>query len=148
MRNLEIAFAAVFVAFGTGLLAQSEVRKAIEAQNQRFEAAVGKADTVALGALYTDDAQVLPPNSDVVKGRAAIQELWKGVFESGIAGASLETTDVESEGTLAYETGRYEMKLKDGKVADRGKYVVVWKRAGGEWRIHRDIWNTSIPAGK
>jgi ketosteroid isomerase-like protein len=40
------------------------------------------------------------------------------------------------------------MKLKDGKVADRGKYVVIWKRVGGEWKLHRDIWTTSLPAAK
>jgi hypothetical protein len=21
------------------------------------------------------------------------------------------------------------------------KYVVVWKKVGGQWRLHRDIWN-------
>lgn len=25
------------------------------------------------------------------------------------------------------------------------KYVVVWKRVDGQWRLHRDIWNT-MPA--
>jgi ketosteroid isomerase-like protein len=74
--------------------------------------------------------------------------MWKGVLASGVGGASLETTDVETEGNLAYETGRYQMRSKDGKVLDRGKYVVVWKRSGSDWRIHRDIWNTSMPAGK
>jgi len=29
-----------------------------------------------------------------------------------------------------------------------GKYVVIWKRDGGQWRIHRDIWNTSMPTTK
>jgi len=29
-----------------------------------------------------------------------------------------------------------------------GKYVVIWKRDGGQWKIHRDIWNTSMPATK
>lgn len=143
-----MAMLAVLLAAGTGVTAQPDVRKAIEAQNKRFVAGVEKADVAAIGALYTDDAQALPPNSDVVKGRAAIQDMWKGVFDSGIASATLETSDVESQGSLAYETGLYQMKLKDGKVADRGKYVVVWKRTGSDWRIHRDIWNTSLPAGK
>lgn len=22
------------------------------------------------------------------------------------------------------------------------KYVVVWKKEDGQWRLHRDIWNT------
>ena len=148
MRYLAVAMAAGAVTFGTSVSAQKDLRAAIEAQNKRFVAAVAKADVAALGGLYTDEAQALPPNGDVVKGRAAIQQMWKSVFDSGIAAASLETADVEADGSLAYETGRYEMKLKDGKVADRGKYVVVWKRTGNEWRIHRDIWNTNMPAGK
>lgn len=148
MRYLAMAMAAGAVAFGTSVSAQKDLRAAIEAQNKRFVAAVAKADVAAIGGLYTDDAQALPPNGDVVKGRAAIQQMWKGVFDSGIAAASLDTADVEADGSLAYETGRYEMKLKEGKVADRGKYVVVWKRTGNEWRIHRDIWNTNMPAGK
>jgi uncharacterized protein (TIGR02246 family) len=148
MRYSSTAIVAMVFAVGTTLASQTDLRKAIEAQNKRFGAAVEKGDVAALGALYTDDAQALPPNSDVVEGRAAIQEMWKGVLASGVGGASLETTDVETEGSLAYETGRYQMRSKDGKVLDRGKYVVVWKRSGNDWRIHRDIWNTSMPAGK
>jgi hypothetical protein len=49
-------------------------------------------------------------------------------------------------GDLAYEVGTYAMKMKNGKVADRGKYCVVWKRVKGQWFLHRDIWSTSMPA--
>ena len=58
----------------------------------------------------------------------------------------LNTSEVESAGDLAYEVGTYAMKTKDGKVADRGKYCVVWKRVNGQWFLHRDIWSTSLPA--
>ena len=44
-----------------------------------------------------------------------------------------------------YEGGAYVIKAKDGSVADRGKYVVVWKKVGGNWMLHRDIWNTNMP---
>ena len=148
MRYRAMTIVGVLIAAVPLVTAQTDVRKAIEAQNRRFVAAVGKGDVSALGALYSDDAQALPPNGDIVKGRAAIQDMWKGVLASGVGGASLETADVESGGDLAYETGRFQMKGKDGKVLDRGKYVVVWKRIAGDWRIHRDIWNTSIPPGK
>ena len=54
----------------------------------------------------------------------------------------------ESQGNLAYEVGTYAMKTKDGKVADRGKYCVVWKRVNGRWLLHRDIWSTNLPEAK
>jgi len=124
------------------------VRAAIEAGNKKVSAAMTKGDAAALAALYTTDAQAFPPNSDVVKGRAAIQAMWKGVLDSGVTGLEVVTTEVEAQGPFASEVGTYVVKLKDGSVADRGKYVVVWKKVGGKWLLHRDIWNTSQPAPK
>ncbi len=39
----------------------------------------------------------------------------------------------------------------DGGVADEGKYIILWRRVGGAWYVHRDIWNSNrqpIPAPK
>jgi ketosteroid isomerase-like protein len=30
---------------------------------------------------------------------------------------------------------------------DQGKYIVIWKQDGGQWKLHRDIFNSSLPAG-
>ena len=124
------------------------VRAAIEAGNKKFSAAAAKGDAAAVASLYTTDAEALPPNADVVKGRPAIQAMWTGVFGSGVTGVDLTTLEVEAQGAHAYEVGTYVIKVKDGAVADRGKYVVVWKKVGGQWQLHRDIWNTSQPAPK
>jgi uncharacterized protein (TIGR02246 family) len=124
------------------------VRTAIEAGNKKFAEAAAKGDAAAVANLYTAEAEALPPNAAPVKGRPAIQALFKGFFDSGVTGIDLVTTEVEAQGPLASEVGTYVVKLKDGTVADRGKYVVVWKKVGGQWLLHRDIWNTSQPAPK
>jgi ketosteroid isomerase-like protein len=32
-------------------------------------------------------------------------------------------------------------------VADRGKYLAVWKKqADGSWKIEADMWNSDLPA--
>jgi hypothetical protein len=62
-------------------------------------------------------------------------------MDSGIKGISLETTAVESADALAYETGTVRLTAKDGAVKE-ARYVVVWKRVGGQWMLHRDIWNS------
>jgi len=128
--------------------ANAAVRAAIEASNKKFIDGAAKRDAALIASTYTDDAEAYPPNSDAVKGRAALQKLWQSVLDSGIAAFELSTTEVESAGDLAYEVGTYAMKTKDGKVADRGKYCVVWKRVGGQWLLHRDIWSTSLPEVK
>ena len=124
------------------------VRAAIEAGNRKFADGAAKKDAAMIATAYTVDAEAFPPNSDVVKGRPALQKLWQSVLDSGIAGIELKTTEVESAGNIAYEVGTYAMKTKDGKVADHGKYCVVWKQANGRWLLHRDIWTTNMPEVK
>lgn len=121
------------------------VRSAIEECNKKFGAGVAKGDAAAVASLYTEDAQALPPGGDAVKGKEAIQKMWQGVFGAGIAGAVLTTLEVESMGDLAAEVGTYVLTTKDGKTADRGKYIVIWKNINGQWKLHRDIWNSSQP---
>jgi uncharacterized protein (TIGR02246 family) len=131
----------------SGVLAQSDaVRTAIENADKRFGEAAKKGDAAAIAKIYAVDAEAFPPNGDVVKGRMAIQQMWKSVLDSGVAGLDATTRQVETVGSLAIESGTYVITMKDGKVADRGKYNVVWKRVAGQWQLYRDIWNTSMPA--
>jgi uncharacterized protein (TIGR02246 family) len=127
---------------------QGNARAAIEAANKKFSAAYasGKAGDVA--AMYTADAVAFPPNSDVVKGRDGLQKLWQGMIDSGAKAVDLTTTEVEAHGDTAHEAGTYSVKDAAGKVVDHGKYIVIWKQQQGQWKLHRDIWNTSMPAGK
>jgi uncharacterized protein (TIGR02246 family) len=140
----------VLLILGGALAAQmpgnAAVRAAIEKANKKFDEGAAKGDAAFIASVYTADAQALPANSEPVNGRAAIQKMWQSVLESGINGFELRTSEVESAGDIAYEVGSYVLKMKDGGVADRGKYCVVWKRVNGEWLLHRDIWTTSLPA--
>lgn len=125
----------------------NDTRGAIEAANSEFVAAFSRHDGASIGRLYTADAQVLPPNSDIVRGVGAIGEFWQGAFDLGLTAATLETVEVESSSDMAVEVGRYRLMAGEA-VADHGKYLVVWKAQGGRWMIHRDIWNTSQPAAR
>jgi len=125
-----------------------DARAAIEAGNRAFEAAMRKGDGAAVAALYTAQAQLLPFGSDVVSGTPAIAKFWQGVIDSGIGGGSLKTLEVESHGGTAHEVGSYALQDKAGKALDHGKYVVIWKQEGGRWKLHRDIWTSSVPPAK
>jgi len=123
-----------------------DVRAAIEAVNAKFGEAWGKKDAAAVTALYTANATLLPPNVGRVSGSEAILEFWKGAFAAAPPAAKLTTTEVEAHGETAHEVGTYQMFGSDGKVVDTGKYVVVWKRQNGQWKMHHDIWNSDAPA--
>jgi len=119
----------------------ASVRKAVK----EFSAALNAGDITKVGMLYSEDAIAFPPNSDMVKGRDAIQSFWKAFSDSG-AKAELEIVETESDGNLGVEIGRFVINGKDGKMMDQGKYVVVYKREKSEWKLYRDIWNSSLPA--
>jgi uncharacterized protein (TIGR02246 family) len=122
-----------------------DVTEEIQAANEQFVAAFERSDAEALAALYTQDGRLLPPNSDVVAGTAAIQGFWQTVMEAGVAEARLTTEEAEGFGDTAFEVGRYGLYDSDGNTIDEGKYVVIWKRTEDGWRLHRDIWNSSMP---
>ncbi len=124
----------------------SPIWDAIVAANQQFMAAFGRGDAAAVAQLYTENGQVLPPQSEPITGRAGIQTFWQGAIDMGLKAAKLETVEVAHEGNAAHEVGRYTLELAGGQVADSGKYLVVWHCEGEHWKLHRDIWNSSRPA--
>ncbi len=123
----------------------------IKAASKAWDEAFNAGDAKALAALYAPDAMMLPPNAEPVKGRKSIEEFWAGSIE-GVKG-KLEiqealVPEVLVQGDLAYSLNRFTILDVDGEVVDRGKYVAIWKRGDGQWRIYRDILNTSLPKPK
>jgi ketosteroid isomerase-like protein len=143
-QRLAIGFASIALLGASPALAADAVRSEIEAANKIFEAAVSRSDGPGVAALYTGSAQLLPAQSDFVTGTEAIGHFWQAAFDSGMKGVSLVTLEVENHGDTAYEVGKLEIMGADGKVLDRAKYVVIWKEEGGSWKLHRDIWTTSL----
>jgi len=126
-----------------------EIRKAIEKANHKFGDAVRNQDPIALAALYTEDTCLLPPNSTMIRGRQATQEFWGTVMKQmGLKDAILTTVELSSIGDTVNEIGNYHLKLQpEGQdlIEDKGKYIVHWKKTPDGWKLHWDIWNTSLP---
>ncbi len=123
----------------------SDIRPQIESANAQFVSAFKRGDATGIANLYTAEAQLLPANSDFVRGTAAIRTFWQSVIDTGLKGASLDTIELEAHGDTVIEIGRYRLLAAGDAVADQGKYIVVWKQDNGTWKLHRDIWTTSQP---
>lgn len=126
----------------------AKVRQAIEAVNKQFGDAIRRGDAAAIAALYTEETRTLPPNGPTVVGREAIQNLMQGNIDAGVSDLQLTTLEVGAARDFAYEVGEYEItiQLDEGEaIKDQGKYVVIWKRENGEWKLDVVIWNTSVP---
>jgi len=102
-----------------------------------------------MAAVYTDDAEFLPPNAESLRGQAEIERFWHGGIEMGIRRLELETGKLELAGGLAYEIGRYTLcfdPVDGAAVTDVAAYVVVHRRQqDGCWRRAVEIFNWNAP---
>ncbi len=124
----------------------ADVTAEIRTAGGQFSAAFAAQDAAALANLYTAQAWLLPPNSDFIIGREAIQTFWQGVMDAGVAVVTLTIEEAMGTDSMAVEVGRLELSTADGSTIDEGKYIVWWQRTPAGWRLHRDIWNSSRPA--
>lgn len=128
----------------------------IDSGNAILSTSLAKGDTQAIANLYTKDAIVLPPNTEMVQGRDSIKSFWESVTKMGIVNIHLTTTNITGSGNIAVETGKYDLEVyPEGKEAinDHGKYLVVWQQQNdNSWKIIRDMWSSDVvptpPAGK
>jgi len=124
----------------------TEVHDAIAAANATLEQVFEQGDAAGMAALYTQDGQLGQPNGDFVIGRPAIQAYWQAVFDRGIKQIKLDIVEVEAHGDTAIEVCKFTLYASEGQEAYQGKGIVILKRQDGEWKVHRDIVNSSLPA--
>jgi uncharacterized protein (TIGR02246 family) len=116
-------------------------RTDITVVNRAFEGAARARDTDRIAALYTTDAIVMPPDGPFVKGREDIQQFWgSAIQQMGLKDVKKNILTFDDVGDTAYEVGEAALTLASGGAT--AKYVVIWKNVDGQWRLHRDIWNT------
>jgi ketosteroid isomerase-like protein len=106
-------------------------------------------DAAMAAALYQEDAVEMPNCRPLVKGRPAIEQYFRGLMKE-VKITAFVLTHMEStvSGDSAYDVGTYTQRLSTptGMVDDTGKYIVMLKRTGGDWKIAYAIHNSDRPS--
>ena len=116
----------------------------LKATEDIWQSAYDAKDPAGLAAIYAEDGALLPPNSGMTSGRAAIEAYWAEFHASGI-GVEITDTEVYAHSDLGYTVGTFIATDAGGATIDEGKYVVIWRNVDGKWQMHRDTWNSSRP---
>lgn len=112
--------------------------------------AATRGDLDAVVAFYADDACVLWPGAAVARGKAHVRAAWKQAF-ADYKGLKLKFTAkqviVAHDADLATDLGRVDFGhvTAQGPVMNVGKYVVVWKKVRGSWKVLYDCYNMNQP---
>ena len=117
----------------------------IEEANKNFMTLVAAGDSIGLANLYTNDAKFMSAGAPSVVGRANIQTAMSNIVKSGITGVDLRLENVYGTEDLLAEEGELTLFVGEDAVAVE-KYIVLWKKEDGKWKLFRDIFNSNLPA--
>jgi uncharacterized protein (TIGR02246 family) len=121
--------------------------RAIRDLDAQWLRAVQAKDTAAISRLYAADGLYMAPNTQALGGRAGAQKGWGTMF--ALKGSALTFAPskvvIAQAGDIAYDIGTYTFAM-DGtggrRTEEKGKYLVVWKKEDGGWKIAADIFNS------
>ncbi len=114
----------------------------IASSNESFGKAWATGDSSSFASRYTSDGCINPPNMPRMCGTAAITAFFNGGYAMGVRNVKLTTEEVTGSAELVAETGKYAMLDSAGTTLEKGKFIVLWKKENGVWKMHKDVWNS------
>jgi len=123
---------------------------AITGFNERYLASINDEDIAALSALTTDGHIMLPPNQEPVVGKTANDAMNGGAFERYEFSETWQPVETVIDGDLAFQRGTFTTIATPRAAGDRlelsGSFMRIYQRQpNGEWRMTRDMFNSSTP---
>jgi uncharacterized protein (TIGR02246 family) len=120
--------------------------KTIRQLDAAWSDAAGKMDLDRVVDFYAPDGSVVWPGQAAAHGTAAIRHRWDELFKT-TKGLYLkfapERIVVAADRDLASDFGivHFGFDSEHGPQRETGKYVVVWRREKGRWRVLYDCYN-------
>jgi len=158
MTTMSRTTAAAVALFSAALLAGAPLRggmigmtggaaPALQRIADAYVAAMLAGDPKAAAAVFAEDGTDLEPGAAPVRGRAAIEAYYRGLFAT-CHFVKFELTETESRiaGDVGFLTGTSRVALA-GIPEETGKYLVVLKRSGDAWRVAYAMHNEDRPSG-
>jgi len=118
----------------------------------KYIKAVLAGDASAVAAMYREDGLLLPADCPLLRGRSAIEQFYRDWFNGPTKVTAFTFNHLESSvlGDAAFDVGTYRQTLSmgpaGGNVDVTGKYTVILKRSGEEWKISYLIFNGDAPS--
>ena len=141
---MRLITAALLICGAAGPALAQDVSGARDA-SAKFTAALASGDAQTAASYLTEDAVALPPGRSPVNGKAQIQQ-FLGNMTRSVKNLKYTSEDVKPiDDNTVREVGTFAFKMRDSDVD--GKYLLVWTKVGGDWKVAADMWNRSATGG-
>ena len=123
--------------------------RAIERLHQKDMQASRAGDFETLRSIMTDEAVILPPGGEAVRGKeeldASFARMRDAMDRIEVIEYVLDFSEVKILGDYAFEWGEIRGSMRQtGDEPQRSTYNVMrilQRQPDGEWKVHRSIWN-------
>jgi len=133
-----VCLTASLLVSGSGA-SQPKTDRALDRLANAFAEAFNAKDATKVASFYAEDAIVMAPDQPMVRGRSDIEAYYARGFRSEISGFHVAPMESAIVGAYAFEVGTSTLTERRG--ASDGKYIVIYRRVRGEWKIAYDIFN-------
>ncbi len=136
---------------GAGAVAAGALDPALTKVAETFRAAMLAGDAAAVVSVYRDDAVEMPMCAAPVRGKAAIEQYYRGLFaQVGGKFNALTLTHLDAHATgddgVVVGTSTSTVTLPSKQTADdTGKYIVILKRTAGQWKVAYSMYSSDHP---
>lgn len=145
MKKLNLFFWACIIFSGCTVGPETDIQAEKDAiRNLEDQWTVGfmSNDADKILNLYAADAVSMSSEKPTLTGIQAIRESIESILSDtallfNTYKYSIDVVEISASGDLAYVRGNDEitMKTKDGTVQERGRYIDIWKKLDGKWKI-------------
>lgn len=122
---------------------------AIETLIKRYETALNANDIDTILGIYGSEPVFMPQNAPAMVGRAAVRAAYEQVFANIKLDVRFTTHEIEIHGDTAWartsSAGRTRILAAGAVVEEGNNELFVFKREGGDWKIHRYLFATNQP---
>jgi hypothetical protein len=111
-------------------------RPQIESRDSLYAKFLLEGDSVSIAAMYAKEGKI-----GCIKGSKILSAAgaWIRSLAQNKSRVSFKTVTLNADGELLIETGIAETRNDKGELRNSSKYLVVWKKEDGTWKLYRDV---------
>lgn len=117
-------------------------REAVRKLVDRFNGALVNGNLTELMSCYDDHVVFQMPGVPVIIGKPGVQEHYRNVLAMNVSAVRMNADSYAERLDCDIEAGTYEMTINppgSAPITDKGKYLIVCRENGGQWRIWYDM---------